>query len=106
MSWVAWYLSSEKNNKAQPADPVAKFHLGNGARLERVNWPSDFSDHGINNSFGAMVNYRYRIDEIEQNHEKFVEHGQINLSPETVKQVKAFSRFATLAPAKNPELVS
>lgn len=104
-SAVAWYLSNEKNNKIQPVDPVAKFHLGNGARLERVNWPSDLSKQGLSNSFGAMVNYSYRIDEIEQNHEKFVESGQVNLSPETVRWVKLFGKFLDQKKAKSDELV-
>jgi len=104
-SAVAWYLGNEKNNRLQPVDPVARFHLGNGARLERVNWPADLSEQGLKNSFGAMVNYSYRIDEIEQNHERFVESGEINISPETNKLVKLLSKFASETNAKQKELV-
>lgn len=104
-SAVAWYLGNEKNNRLQPVDPVAKFHLGNGARLERVNWPADLSEQGLKNSFGSMVNYSYRIDEIEQNHERFVESGEINISPETNKLVKLLSKFASETDAKHKESV-
>jgi len=55
-----------------PADPVARFHLGNGARLERVNWLGNTAPRGIKESYGIMVNYLYDPDEIEANHEAFV----------------------------------
>ncbi|HEY0422349.1 MAG TPA: malonyl-CoA decarboxylase, partial [Rhodopila sp.] len=55
-----------------PADPVARFHLGNGARLERVNWLGNTAARGIKESYGIMVNYLYDPDEIEANHEGFV----------------------------------
>jgi len=55
-----------------PADPVARFHLGNGARLERVNWLGNTAPRGIRESYGIMVNYLYDPDEIEANHEGFV----------------------------------
>ena len=104
-SAIAWYLSQEKNNRALPVDPVAKFHLGNGARLERINWPADLSAQGLKNSYGAMVNYSYRIDEIEQNHERFVENGEINLSPDATRWVKTFGKFIDNITAKSDELV-
>jgi malonyl-CoA decarboxylase len=53
-------------------DPVARFHLGNGARLERINWLGDSTPRGIQESFGIMVNYLYDHDSIESNHEAFV----------------------------------
>ena len=52
-------------------DPVARFHLGNGARLERVNWNADASVKGLTQSFGMMVNYVYDLDEVEHNHEEY-----------------------------------
>ena len=55
-------------------DPVARFHLGNGARLERINWLGNTAPRGIRESFGIMVNYLYDHDQIEANHEAFV-HG-------------------------------
>ncbi len=53
-------------------DPVARFHLGNGARLERINWLGNVAPRGIQESFGIMVNYLYEPDQIEANHEAFV----------------------------------
>jgi malonyl-CoA decarboxylase len=58
-------------------DPVARFHLGNGARLERVNWLGNNAPRGIQESFGIMVNYLYDHDSIEDNHEAFVRDGTI-----------------------------
>src|SRR3981189_2021937 len=63
-------------------DPVARFHLGNGARLERVNWLGNNAARGIEESFGIMVNYLYDHDSIENNHEAFVRDGTIVRSPE------------------------
>jgi len=53
-------------------DPVARFHLGNGARLERINWRADTSAKGLRQSLGLMVNYVYALDEVERNHEAYV----------------------------------
>src|SRR5580700_6825812 len=63
-------------------DPVARFHLGNGARLERINWLSNTELRAIQESFGIMVNYLYDRDSIEDNHEAFVRDGTIVRSPE------------------------
>jgi malonyl-CoA decarboxylase len=63
-------------------DPVARFHLGNGARLERVNWLGNDAPRGIQESFGIMVNYLYDHDSIEDNHEAFMRDGTIVRSPE------------------------
>lgn len=58
-------------------DPVARFHLGNGARLERVNWLGNTSPRGMKEAFGFMVNYLYDPDAIEANHEAFVHSGKV-----------------------------
>ena len=63
-------------------DPVARFHLGNGARLERINWLGNAAPRGIQESFGIMVNYLYDHDSIEDNHEAFVRDGIIVRSPD------------------------
>ncbi len=55
---------------------VAKFHLNNGARLERLNWAADTSAKGLKQSLGLMVNYLYNLDEVEAQHERFV-HGEV-----------------------------
>jgi malonyl-CoA decarboxylase len=57
-------------------DPVGRFHLNNGARLERINWLGDPSQKGLRESLGLMVNYLYERRAIEGNHEKFV-RGEI-----------------------------
>jgi malonyl-CoA decarboxylase len=54
-------------------DPVAKFHLGNGARLQRINWAADLSNNGIRQSCGMMVNYLYDLDKVEDYHERFLD---------------------------------
>lgn len=61
----------------KPTDPVARFHLGNGARLERLNFLGDVSPAGLRQAHGLMVNYLYKLDDIEANHERFASKGQI-----------------------------
>jgi len=73
------YLARETKG-AGPRDPVARFHLGNGASIERVNWAGDTSDKGLVQSAGIMVNYAYDLDAIIANHEAFVHDGKIALS--------------------------
>jgi len=65
-----------------PLDPVAKFHLGNGARLERLNWLGNPTLRGLTESYGLMVNYLYDIASIEANHEAFIRDNAIIRSPE------------------------
>ena len=67
----AMYFLNEKNARGQPIDPVARFHLGNGARLERINWPADLSLRGLTQAHGLMVNYLYELSDIEKNHEAY-----------------------------------
>jgi malonyl-CoA decarboxylase len=67
----AVYLTTSPDGRG-PADPVARFHLGNGARLERVNWLGNVAPCGISESHGIMVNYLYDPEQIEANHEAFV----------------------------------
>src|SRR5579875_1455577 len=74
------YLTQVKRD-GQIADPVASFHLANGARLERINPFANTKLYGLQSSFGLMVNYRYVSSELEQNHEAFVTEGVIALSP-------------------------
>ncbi len=75
----AHYLARETSNGG-PRDPVARFHLGNGASIERINWAGDPSDKGLAQSAGMMVNYAYDLDAIVANHEAFVHDGKIALS--------------------------
>ena len=70
---AATYFLSARSKSGAPVDPVARFHLGNGARLERLDWLGDRSDKGIAQSYGLMVNYQYDLDDIEKNHEAYAE---------------------------------
>ena len=70
-------------------DPVARFHLGNGARLERVNWLGDSSPKGMRESAGLMVNYLYQLDQLERNHEAFVNRKQVIASRSVTQLVKS-----------------
>ncbi len=75
----AWYLTQAKQKEGEePFDPVARFHLGNGAALERLNWLGDTSAQGMERSAGLMVNYIYRLEDVERNHERyFGEHAVV-----------------------------
>lgn len=74
---TARYLLEAKATRGGPFDRVARFHLGNGARLEWINVGADRSPRGIGNSWGVMVNYLYDLGAIERNHEAFANHGEI-----------------------------
>ncbi|MGH6691616.1 MAG: malonyl-CoA decarboxylase [Gammaproteobacteria bacterium] len=70
-----------------PRDPVARFHLANGARLERLNWLGDTSAAGIRRSFGLMVNYLYRLNDLERNHESYARDHRVIAS----RQIEALA---------------
>jgi CoA:oxalate CoA-transferase len=70
------------NQKRGISDPVARFHLGNGARIERVNWMADVSEKGIRESHGLMVNYLYDLGAVEKNHEAFANGRAASMSDE------------------------
>jgi len=73
---VAHYLTGARSGD-RPHCPVARFHLSNGARLERLNWLADTSAKGIAQSAGVMVNYLYRLPHIDDNHERFAREGAV-----------------------------
>jgi malonyl-CoA decarboxylase len=81
MRLCALYLTRQPSPGSR-VDPVARFHLGNGARLERINWLGNVARRAIQESFGIMVNYLYDHDSIEDNHEAFVRDGTIVRSPD------------------------
>lgn len=72
----ARYLLKERKGE-RAMDPVAHFHLNNGARLERINWLADDSENGMRRSYGTMVNYYYKLADIEKNHEAYAVKGKI-----------------------------
>ena len=75
MRLAAEYLINSKHRN-RAIDPVANFHLNNGARLERINWLADTSQKGLNESAGIMVNYLYQLSDIETNHETYRENAK------------------------------
>ena len=74
---AAHYFLKAKTSSGLPADPVARFHLRNGARLERINWLADRSPKGLQESAGLMVNYLYDPATIVANHEAFVRDHKV-----------------------------
>jgi malonyl-CoA decarboxylase len=72
----------ERDSTGLPLDPVARFHLGNGARVERLNWLADRAPRRLAQSAGMMVNFLYHPGEIERNHEAFARQGLIMVSPD------------------------
>ena len=77
MHAAAWYFLNAKNSRGTPLDAVARFHLGNGARLERINWLGDTSERALAQAQGFMVNYQYDLDDIEENHEAYAENRTV-----------------------------
>ncbi len=77
LQFAARYLLTAKDPGGKPLDPVARFHLGNGARLERINLLGDPSAKGMREAHGLMVNYLYDLRFIEANHEAFANAGTV-----------------------------
>ena len=77
----AYYLLQAKRGK-EPLDPVARFHLANGAQLARLNWSGDTSHTGLKRSFGLTVNYVYRLADVERNHEAYAKQYRVVASIE------------------------
>ena len=75
----AQYLVRERANNLA-LDPVARFHLGNGASLHAIHWAADLSDNGLQQSAGLMVNYLYDLDSIEENHDAYFDQGEVAVS--------------------------
>jgi malonyl-CoA decarboxylase len=86
---AAYYLLYAKQ-KDEPLDPVARFHLKNGARLERINWLGDTSASGLQRSAGLTVNYVYKLGDVERNHELYVREHKVRTSREIEALVKRF----------------
>jgi malonyl-CoA decarboxylase len=99
LSAAASYFLNAKDPKGRPVDPVARFHLGNGARLERLDFLGDVSAKGLKQSHGLMVNYLYALDEIEKNHEAFAEKGVVAAAPAVRKALRADPSSRDLVPS-------
>lgn len=85
---LAKYFLNAKRDDGMPIDPVSRFHLGNGASLMRFNWMADISEKGLKQSAGMMVNYKYYLDSVEENHESFVRDKKIN----TTREITALAK--------------
>jgi malonyl-CoA decarboxylase len=95
----AWYLVNARTARGGVVDPVARFHLNNGARLERINFLADRSARAERQAHGMMVNYLYELGEIEANHEAFAARGEVAAS----SSVKRLARRAKLQEARHAE---
>ena len=95
---AAHYFLHAKTASGRPLDPVARFHLGNGARLERLNPFGDLSPKGLAQSHGLMVNYLYELDQIERNHEALFTRGEI-VASSAVRRLVKFKKNAPETPA-------
>jgi malonyl-CoA decarboxylase len=85
---AARYFLEEKNNHDEPMDPVARFHLKNGAILERINILGNPSAKGMEGSFGTMINYVYDLSKVEDNHENYVRKSKVTCSSQVRKLLK------------------
>jgi malonyl-CoA decarboxylase len=92
----AYYLLRAKQDD-EPLDAVARFHLGNGAALERLNWMGDISQTGMARSAGLMVNYVYWLSDVERNHERYWREKLIAASAQVEKMAR---ECALTAPAE------
>jgi len=79
------YLSKEKNQFGFPINDVCRFHLKNGADIDDVVVNANVSEVGFKRSFGIMVNYKYELGKIEQNHQDYVNEKKVNLSSKLKK---------------------
>ena len=89
----AWYLMNARKGD-EPLDAVARFHLSNGAALARLNWLGDTSPLGMERAAGMMVNYVYRLADVERNHERYFRHHTVVAS----RAVAKLAREAPMAP--------
>ncbi len=92
MRAAAWYYVCARNRRGLPVDSVARFHLGNGARLQRLNWIADMSERALEQSYGLMVNYLYDLDYIEENHEAYAHQHAIVASTGVTRLVRSPAR--------------
>jgi len=85
---LAKYFLEARRENGKPIDPVCRFHLGNGASLIQFNWMADISDKGFQQSAGMMVNYKYDLATVEENHEAYAREKVIN----TTREIKALAK--------------
>jgi malonyl-CoA decarboxylase len=109
LSEAAYYLAEAKGPAGLPLDPVARFHLGNGAQLERIDFLADTSPKAMRESHGLMVNYLYRPSDIEKNHELYTGKGAV-VAARAVRKLISERKLESAPPAprlsSNPALES
>jgi malonyl-CoA decarboxylase len=86
---AAWYYVRGRNGRDLPIDAVARFHLGNGARLEQLDWLGDTSERALQNSYGLMVNYLYDLEYIERNHETYAQQHSVVAAKSVTRLVRS-----------------
>lgn len=91
---AARYFQDARTPDGRPLDPVARFHLGNGAALADVHWPADMSERGLAQAHGVMVNYLYDLDRIDARHEAFSKDGTVAMLAPVRKMARAADRAA------------
>ena len=89
---AAEYFLAAKAPNGRPRDPVARFHLGNGARLERINFMGDLSPKALRDGGGLMVNYLYDLDDIEANHEAYANKKEVAASSAVRRMLRGNGR--------------
>ena len=99
---AAYSFVEARAKNGRVVDPVARFHLGNGARLERLDWLGDRSPKGLRESAGLMVNYLYDLDKIEENHEAYANLGEVVAA----SAIKKLARTPKPRPPAIPALTS
>ena len=87
LALCAQYLVKQRGRSNHAADPVARFHLGNGASLHAIHWAADLSEKGLHQSAGLMVNYLYDTSSIEENHDAYFDQGEIAVSRQVAKHL-------------------
>ena len=87
LALCAQYLVKQRGRSNHAADPVARFHLGNGASLHAIHWAADLSEKGLHQSAGLMVNYLYDTSSIEENHDAYFDQGEVAVSRQVAKHL-------------------
>ncbi len=89
--YAGHYFVNARNALGAPVDPVARFHLSNGASAHRINWPADFAPAAIERSFGLMINYLYELKKIEAQGEAFAREGTVTCGAAIQKSLRQHS---------------
>lgn len=98
---AALYLTTARRRDGLPLDPVARFHLNNGAKVHDIHAGADLSDKGQGQSFGAMVNYLYDLRKLSQNHERFANAQKVAMSSEIRTLVATARKIIARRPASD-----